>query len=153
MKGKVNMNPACAVCTVMVGASLGIARKLGVDDTIIAVWFGALMALGGYWLIKWFDKKNWNFKFRNKVLMALSLSTVIPMYFGMLTYTPQKYLLYLDKFLAVYLLGALVIPLTSKLYQYMKAKNGGHAHFPFEKVVIPVLTLTLISLILHFIAK
>ena len=147
------MNPACAVCTVMVGASLGIARKLGVDDTIIAVWFGALMALGGYWLIKWFDKKNWNFKFRNKVLMALSLSTVIPMYFGMLTYTPQKYLLYLDKFLAVHLLGALVIPLTSKLYQYMKAKNGGHAHFPFEKVVIPVLTLTLISLILHFIAK
>ena len=147
------MNPACAVCTVMVGASLGIARKLGVDDTIIAVWFGALMALGGYWLIKLFDKKNWNFKFRNKVLMALSLSTVIPMYFGMLTYTPQKYLLYLDKFLAVYLLGALVIPLTSKLYQYMKAKNGGHAHFPFEKVVIPVLTLTLISLILHFIAK
>ncbi|MBR2273465.1 MAG: hypothetical protein IJ864_01330 [Alphaproteobacteria bacterium] len=27
----------------------------------------------------------------------------------------------------------------------MKKKNGGHAHFPFEKVVVPVVALILVS--------
>ena len=30
-------NPACAVCTVAVGASLEIARQLGVDDSVVGV--------------------------------------------------------------------------------------------------------------------
>lgn len=54
-------NPACAVCTVAVGASLEIARHYGVDDAVVGVWAGALLALLGYWLILWFDKKNWHF--------------------------------------------------------------------------------------------
>ena len=35
-------NPACAVCTVAVGASLEIARRLGVDDSVVGVWAGAM---------------------------------------------------------------------------------------------------------------
>ena len=31
-------NPACAVCTIAVGASLEIARSLGVDDSVVGVW-------------------------------------------------------------------------------------------------------------------
>ena len=55
--GKALANPACAVCTVAVGASLGIARKMGVDDSVVAVWSGAFLALLGYWTLKWMDKK------------------------------------------------------------------------------------------------
>jgi len=33
----------------------------------------------------------------------------------------------------------------------MKARNGGHAHFPFEKVVVPVLSVFLVSLLFHYI--
>ena len=33
-------NPACAVCTVAVGASLEIARRMGVDDGVVGVWMG-----------------------------------------------------------------------------------------------------------------
>ena len=32
----------------------------------------------------------------------------------------------------------------------MKAKNGGHAHFPFEKVVLPVLALALLSVYFNY---
>ena len=56
--GKALANPACAVCTVAVGASLEIARKLGVDDSVVGVWAGAFLTLLGFWLIKWFDKKG-----------------------------------------------------------------------------------------------
>ena len=38
----------------------------------------------------------------------------------------------------------------SKFYQWMKAKNGGHAHFPFEKVVLPVLALALLSIYFNY---
>ena len=54
-------NPACAVCTVAVGASLEIARQLGVDDSVVGVWAGAMLAIIGFWTIRWFEKKGWNF--------------------------------------------------------------------------------------------
>ena len=32
----------------------------------------------------------------------------------------------------------------------MKARNGGHAHFPFEKVVLPVFALALLSFYFNY---
>lgn len=137
-------NPACAVCTVGVAVGLEIARNLGVDDGVIAVWAGALLALIGYWTILWFDKKGWNFKFRNPLLMLISLSMVAGVYIKDLTYTPKPILIfYMDPFLFCAICGALILIYSSVFYQWMKAKNGGHAHFPFEKVVLPLLALTL----------
>ncbi len=137
-------NPACAVCTVGVAVGLEIARKLGVDDGVIAVWGGALLALIGYWTILWFEKKGWNFKGRNLLLMLLSLSMIFGVYIKDLTYTPKPILIfYLDPFLFCAILGALILVYSSVFYQWMKAKNGGHAHFPFEKVVLPLVALTL----------
>ena len=51
-------NPACPVCTIAVGAGLDIARRLGVPDSIVGLWAGALLTLLGYWMLKWMDKKN-----------------------------------------------------------------------------------------------
>lgn len=137
-------NPACAVCTVGVVAGLSIARELGVDDGVVAVWAGALLALIGYWTILWFDKKNWHFPFRNSILMLLSLAIIGGVYIKDLAYTPKPILfLYIDPFLFCTLLGAAVLIYSSKFYQWMKAKNGGHAHFPFEKVVLPIVALAL----------
>ena len=58
-------NPACAVCTVAIGASLSIARKMGVEDSIVGLWAGALLTLLGYWSIMFFDKRNWHFRGRD----------------------------------------------------------------------------------------
>jgi len=142
------MNPACTVCTIAIGASIGIARKLGVDDSVVGVFFGALMTVGGFWLIKFFDKKNWNFRFRNTILMLLSLSSVLPMYFGVISYVKDPDF-YIDIFLFSYFLGGLVYLSTSRIYQVIKLRRG-HAHFPFEKVVIPVVALILAALIFNF---
>ena len=135
-------NPACAVCTVGVVVGLEFARNLGVDDGVIAIWAGALLALIGYWTILWFDKKGWNFKFRNTILMLLSFSMIFAIYIKDLTYTPKPILIfYMDPFLFCGILGGLILIYSSVFYQWMKKKNGGHAHFPFEKVVLPVVAL------------
>ena len=143
-------NPACAVCTIAVGASLEIARRMGVDDSVVGIWAGAFLALAGYWLILWFDKKKWRFPGRNILLMAISLSTIGLMYLTDMAYKPSAILVfYLDPFLFSTLLGAFAFVYSSKFYQWMKAKNGGHAHFPFEKVALPVLALLVLSVLFY----
>ncbi len=145
-------NPACPVCTVAVAASLEIARRLGVDDSVVGVWAGALLALLGYWLIIWFDKKDWRFPGRDFLLMALSVGMIGFMYVSKLEYNPEPllYFLFLDPFLFSVLAGAAALMFANRFYQWMKRKNGGHAHFPFEKVAVPVLVLALLSTCFYF---
>ncbi len=139
-------NPACAVCTIAVGASLEIARRLGVDDSVIGVWLGAILVLMAYWTIKWCDAKSYKFKGRDTLIFLLSFSLVGFLYIDTLKYHAEAILLfYIDPFLFSTIIGGLAFIYSSKLYQWMKARNGGHAHFPFEKVVLPVVALALIS--------
>lgn len=144
-------NPACAVCTVAVGASLEIARRFGVDDSVVGVWAGAFLALLGYWMVLWFDKKNWNFYGRNFILISLSVAMIGFMYISQITYSPKIIgIFYIDGFLFSVITGAVILVVSSMFYQWMKAKNGGHAHFPFEKVFVPVASLALVSLYFYY---
>ena len=107
--GKALANPACAVCTVAVGASLEIARKLGVDDSVVGVWAGAFLTLLGFWLIKWFDKKGWNFKGRDFWLIVISVAMIGFVYISEIEYTAKPILIfYLDPFLFSVIIGMLV---------------------------------------------
>ncbi len=152
--GQALANPACAVCTVAIGASLSIARKMGVDDCVVGVWAGAMFAIVGYWVIRFFDKKNWHFPYRDYVLMILSIASVGFIYMGELQYDPTVHwgFLYIDSFLFTTILGALTFILAMKFYEWMKAHNGGHAHFPFEKVVVPVSAVLLLSLAYNYLS-
>lgn len=144
-------NPACAVCTVAVAASLEIAHYLGVDDSVVGVWAGAFLALLGYWMIVWFEHKKWRFTGRDFLLITLSVAMIGFMYVNKLEYDPQPILVFfLDPFLFSVILGALTLILSNHFYQWMKKKNGGHAHFPFEKVAVPVVALALLSLLFYY---
>ncbi len=140
-------NPACPVCTIAIGASLEIARQLGVPDSVVGLWAGALLTLLGYWAIKFFDKKGWNFWGRNALLIGISVAMIGFIYLGQVPYSPVWIcgVLHIDPVLFGAILGMILFILTEKLYDWMKAKNGGHAHFPFEKVVLPVVVLALVS--------
>lgn len=139
---KVFANPACTtVCPIVIGFFLVVADKLGVPKEVVGVLSGALLALFGYWMIRFFEKRNWNFPGRNFILMALSIGSVGFIYVNTSPYSPMLYwhLLYIDPFLLATLCGAGAHILGVHIYSWLKAKNGGHAHFPFEKVVIPIL--------------
>ena len=148
--GKVMANPACPVCTVAIVGSLTIARKLGVDDSIVGLWLGALLAMLGYWTIRFLDKRNWFFPGYRIWSMLVCLAMVGAVYIKELTYTPRIILnvFNLDPFLFSTLLGFITLILGVKFYAWMKAKNGGHAHFPFEKVFVPIALLILINVIM-----
>ena len=110
-----------------------------------------MFTLLGYWAILWCEKKNWNFAGRNAILLISSLAMIGFIYLGELDYTPQIVgFLYIDTFLLASLIGALLYIFSQKFYQWMKARNHGHAHFPFEKVVLPVAMLFGASVILNY---
>jgi len=140
-------NPACPICTVAIGAALPITRRLGVPDAVAGLWVGAFLAIMGYWIIKFMDRRGWRFWGRNALVLALSVATIGFAYLGTVQYSPCTYMGFLkvDPLLMGTITGAVLFILTEKLYDWMKTKNGGHAHFPFEKVVLPVVVLALAS--------
>lgn len=132
---------ACTtLCPVILGASLTLARYFGVKNEVVGVLAGALMSIVGYILIRIFDKRGWHFWGRNFLLMAIALGSICFIYLGQLEYKPALHwkLLYIDSFLLAAICGATVHILGVNLYAWMKEKNGGHAHFPFEKVLVPL---------------
>ena len=143
-------NPACPVCTIAIGAALPITRRQGVPDAVVGVWGGAFLAIMGYWIIKFMDGRGWRFRGRNALVLTLSVATIGFSYLGQVKYSPCTYMGFLnvDPLLFGTMLGAVLFIVTEKAYDWMKEKNGGHAHFPFEKVVLPVVVLGLASWVL-----
>ena len=132
---------ACTtLCPLALGAALTIAQRMGVKDEVVGVLAGALMAVVGYILIRLFDKKNWHFSGRNFLLMLVALASIGLIYVNRLEYKPALHwnLLYIDSFLLAAFCGAASHILGVHLYSWLKKKNGGHAHFPFEKVLVPL---------------
>ena len=98
-------------------------------------------------MIKFCDKKGWNFWGRNALLIGLSVAMIGFAYVGDIDYSPVWIwnVFYVDPILFGAIVGMVIFILVEKLYEWMKAKNGGHAHFPFERVVLPVVALALAS--------
>lgn len=145
-------NPACAVCTLAIGASLSVARKLGVEDSVVGLWAGALLTLLGYWTIMYFDKRQWHFWGRDLLLIALSVAMIGFIFVSETVYTPVIIwkILYMDPIMFSAILGMLIYIFSQQFYLWMKARNGGRAHFPFEKVVLPIVLLMVGSFYLTY---
>ena len=120
-----------------------VVANVPVEDSIVGLWAGALLTLLGYWSIMFFDKRNWHFRGRDFLLLLLSVGMIGFIYVAEVDYTPVVIwkIFYMDTILFSSLLGMLIYIGSQKLYQRMKAGNGGHAHFPFEKVVLPIVFL------------
>lgn len=141
---------ACtAICPVAIGLLLAVADRMGVKIEVIGVLSGALMSIVGYILIKFFDKRNWHFWMRDKILMLIAISSIGFVYLKDLEYKPRLHwnFIYVDSFLMAAICGAVAHISGVHLYAWLKEKNGGHAHFPFEKVVVPLLLDALVCCI------
>ena len=112
---------------------------------------GGLIALS-IWTAQWLAKK--------KVKYNTGLAISIIAYYAMAAWPlisqglvghPANKILGLDKIVFGLILGSLILPACNYWYNKLKEKNNGHAHFPFQKVVMPVAGLALASLITYLI--
>ena len=141
----------CPVCTVAVGAGVGFSRWLGIDDVISGIWIGGLTVSLIGWTINWLEKKNIRFKGR-KISVALGyfLLVVPPLYWAGIMGHPLNTLWGVDRLLLGIFFGSAGFVLAAVGYERLKKKNGNRAHFPFQKVAMPVGTLLLLSLAFYF---
>jgi hypothetical protein len=129
----------CPVCTIAVGAGLEGARLLGVDDVITGIWAGALTLSLFFWTVGWLKRHN---------VKSIWIQIVLPfvVYYGLLAgiyWLPgitfgQNTLWGIDKFLMGLIVGTIAFYGGARWYNVIKAKNGGHAKFAFQKVVVPL---------------
>ena len=146
---KVNLANAvvCPVCTVAFGVGVGFSRWLGIYDSITGLWIGGLMVAIISWTIDWLDKKSIKFKGRNAVIIVtFYLLTVIPLFWIEIMGNPLNTLWGIDKLLLGIIVGSVVFYSANVWYFELKEKNGGKAHFPFQRVVMPVSSLIITSL-------
>lgn len=144
----------CPVCTVAAAGGVGLARWFGIDDTITGLWIGALLTSVIFWTANWMTKKGWGF--RGLTLLCgifYILITVVPLFYTGIMGHPWNTIWGIDKLAFGMVVGAIFFYIAEKIYLALKKKNGGHAHFPFEKVVLPVVTLVILSGIFYFLTK
>ncbi len=145
----------CPVCTVAVGAGLGLARYFGIDDTVSGVWFGGLILSSSLWLVNWLNTKRFSFPYKNLlIVVGFYAITLIPLYFwGMIGHKLHT-LWGIDKLILGMAVGTVVFALGVGIDKYLRTKKvDGKAHFAWQKVILPVSLLLVTSLAFYLITK
>ena len=140
----------CQLCVVTIGAGLGLSRWLRIDDVISSVWIGALVVSIILWTLVYLKKKGWSFQDDGVVItLAYILLIYIPLYYTGIIGNTENKIFGLDKIIFGSIIGLIAIFAGHWTNLYMKKKNNGKAFFPYQKVVIPVAVLILISLLFY----
>ena len=144
----------CPVCTIAIGAGVGLSRWLGVDDSITGLWIGAIILSSAFWTNNYLIKRKWNF------IGSLLLSIIfyyaivlIPLYTKDIIGHPFNKLCGIDKLLFGIVLGSILFLFSFWLDSYIKKSNHNKVRFYYQKVVIPIIILVITSIILYFKCK
>jgi len=145
----------CPVCTVAAAAGVGMTRWIGVDDTISGLWIGGLTVSAIAWTINWLKGKKIDKWYYNALTAILYYAMILIPFWktDIISFHPANILWGFDKLLLGIVLGSVFFLLAHNLYLILKEKNGGHAHFPFEKIAFPVGAMIILTIIFYFITK
>jgi len=142
----------CPVCTIAVGAGLSFTKVLGIDDTISSIWIGGLLLSSSLWLINWFDSKNIRFFLKRKIIYILMYGFVLVPFISSGTIGALHNQLWgIDKIVLGMILGTVGFAFGMGINSKMLKGHKDKPHFPFQKVVMPMGMLILLSLIFFFI--
>jgi hypothetical protein len=140
----------CPLCTIAVGAGVGLSRYLGIDDTITGLWLGALILSSSLWLIDWFEKKKIKFFARDQIAIAsFYLIVLLPLYFSGIIGHKYNTLFGIDKLLLGCFLGTIIFIKAVFADKYLRKLNNNKVIFPYQRVVIPVVFLIIASIIVY----
>src|SRR4030042_2518714 len=134
----------CPVCTVAVGAGLGLAEWLGIDDTISGLWIGGLAVSLIIWTIDWLNKKNIRFTGRKLlVVVGYYLLPVAPLWWKGLIGHSLNTLCGIDKLLFGIILGSVLFAAGARFHLYLKKRNDNKSYFKGQKIVAAIVPIAI----------
>jgi len=143
----------CPVCTIAVGAGLGLSRFLGIDDSVSGVWVGGLILSTSFWLSSWLRKKNISFWAIEIISVALMYAFVlIPLWVRGVLGHPFNTILGIDKFIFGVIVGSITF-LAGMISDRRVRKLKGAQLFSFQRVIFPVGALIIASLTLFIVTS
>lgn len=142
----------CPVCTVAVGAGLGLSHYFGIDDTVSGLWVGGLILSSSFWLIDWLSKKG--VKMNGTLLSVIVIAgfyalTLVPLWQTKIIGHPFNTIFGVDKLLFGTAVGSLLF-LLALLADKTVRKIRGKQFFVYQKVIFPVCTLLIMSFIFYY---
>ena len=144
----------CPLCTIAVGVGVGLAKWLGIDDSITGLWIGGLTISLIIWTMMWFDKRKiCFFGYRFIIALFYYVLMVAPLFYIDVVGHPANVLWGYDKLLLGITMGSVFFLAATAAHIYLKKQNNNRVYFPFQKVVLPISTLAILSGIFYLITK
>lgn len=142
----------CPVCVVTVGGGLLIAKKLGIDNLLTALWISGLNTAISFWFVTFVKKP--------KILKNPFVWTLL-MFGGTVAYLyGTKQMLHgggtfmgIDKVLVGLSVGTVVWLLGIGIDKLIRKFNKGKVLFFYQKVIVPLTFLTLVSFLFSVLIK
>ena len=142
----------CPICTITVGAGLGISRWIGIDDSVTGLWIGGLILSSGLWMAEWLNKKKWRVPYPKIVSVLLFYLFVIPpLYVANMIGVANNTLWGMDKVLIGTFVGSAVFIIGVIIDKWLRTTNNDKVYIYYQKVIVPVFLLALASLFFYLI--
>lgn len=142
----------CPICTVAVAGGLGISRWIGIDDSVMGIWIGGLILSSGFWMADWVGKKSWKIPYPKILsILLMVLFVVPPLYWSKIMGVAGNTLWGIDKILLGIIIGSGLFIAGMQLDKWLRTTNEGKVYIYYQKVIAPVLFLTIGSVIFFFI--
>lgn len=140
----------CPVCTVAVGVGLGVSRWLGIDDLITGLWIGGLSTSMAFWMMDWVSKKDWSSD-KTDWLFGISFHMLLipSLYLLNIAGDPLNTFWGLDKIVLGIVIGSVVFISAVFLERKLKAMNNNQVFIYYQKVILPMLFLSITSFIFY----
>lgn len=145
----------CQICTVTVIAGLGISRLLGIDDTVASLWIGGLILSLTFVTIDWIDKKWPKFKIKKwqtAFFALMYLLILTPLKLNGSIGIPGNTFWGVDKIILGVSAGSVFFLIGIWADKKIR-KIRGKQLFKFQKVVMPVISLIIASILFYFLTK
>lgn len=140
----------CPLCTAGAAAGVGIARILGVDDSIVGLLLGAFIAASALWIDRLLKARGIGYPLQGFLLVLASfLSMAVPLYYtGIITDTaavrslPGYHAVFgmealgLDKLFSGMIVGTILVTAVFTASDYITARRRGKRLFRYQGMVL-----------------
>lgn len=146
------VNAQCPVCIVTVGGGLFLAKKLGIDNLLTALWISGLNVAIAFWFVTFVKKPK---LFKNPFIWTgiLFFSTYFYLVSTQQMYHKNDTFMNVDKVLVGLIVGTLIWLLGIGIDKFIRKYNQGKVLFYYQKVIIPLSLLLVTSGIFSILIK
>lgn len=135
-----NVYAQCPVCIVTVGGGLLIAKKLGIDSLLTALWMSGLNTAISFWFVSFIKKPK---ILKNPFIWTtiMFVSTYIYLASTKQMFHKNDTFLHIDKVLFGLVVGMIMWLLGIGADKLIRKYNNGKVLFYYQKVIVPLLIL------------